>query len=262
MKLSELLLHTSGQYLDDITAMISGEPDQLWPPAALTRWLNDAENIMCRRSWALSSVNNAELGLAAEPENTKLTVISFAAGIRDYKTDPRVLAVRSMHLDDTEIDLVKVPYEEIHPTAFSHVNEEFFDVNSPYTETPGRPQWWAPDVATKLLRFRPVPSADFVAATPTALMRVVHLPVKPLDVKDPDGVPSIPEEYHLDLCIYAAAMALTNANVDPGKTGRVAGRTYVALWEAKLREVRRDRRVFQQVDPRFRFGRWAHDSRT
>lgn len=262
MKLSEMLEHTSGQYLDDASLMVSGEPDVMWPPAALVRWFNDAENIMCRRSWVLSSVSNSELGIAAETENDKLTKLILAAGVRSYVMDKRVLHVRSMHLSDTEIDLVRVPYSEIHPEAFSFINEEFFDVNNPYTETPGRPQWWAPDEATRTIRFRPLPDADAILLAPFALMRVVHLPVTPLSLADPDGVPSIPEEYHLDLCLYAAGMALMNPNVDPGKTGRRAGADYLALWNSKVTEARRDRRRFEVTMPRFRFGRWAHDPRT
>jgi len=256
---SELIDFTSSMYLDDKTAMVSGQPDQLWPPAALTRWLNDAQRILCRRAWVLSSCNNVDLGIAPTADNDALTKLVLVVGSRAVPfPSNKILQVQTARLDDTQVDLIKTTYADIHPTPMVWFNEEFWDINNPYTEEPGRPQWFASDFATRTFAVRPIPDGS---SSLNVLLRVVHMPLYDMTSDDVHGI-EVPEEYHEDLALYAAGRALMNPNIDAGKEGRTAGKEFLAEFNAKVLMAREDRQRREQAPVRFRFGKWAHDHRT
>jgi hypothetical protein len=74
---------------------------------------------------------------------------------------------------------------------------------------------------------------------------------------DPDCTPEVPEEFHLELCQFAAGSCLKNtADIDAEM--RSLGRQWVKDFEDMVEKAKRDRERLQQAAPRFRFGGWVN----
>lgn len=245
MTLQEMLDHTGGFYLDDRATLLSGAADELFSDATLVRFLNLGADEFCRRTWRLQSQYSV-----AKAAYTGITLVE---GQKDYNLHARVLRVLSAKLSDSDLDLRQIGYEDSRPVVAGYPYNDFFDINSPYTETPGRPYWYAVDIGTRVLRVRPTPSADEDGLV--LQMRVVHMPITELTIATPAGVCEVEPEYHELLCMYAAGKALTSQNVD--SDAKREGYKFLADFSAACREARNDFVKMTQSMPRFRFGGWA-----
>ena len=242
MKLSELLDHVAVHVLDDRTAMLNGSPDELWSQEALVRYFREAENLYCRKARVLK-----------DSESTACCEITLVANQKDYDLHTSVLGVLSVTPADNDLDLIRFSYDAMRPRF--DVTPDHFDVNITYTDTPGRPLWYATDIATRVMRLRPTPDADAVSTIDTLNLRVVRMPLVPLSLATPDAEPEIPGEYHLSLCDYVAFRALSNPTVDDD--GKKEARTFKKLFDEALRSARGETITSEAAPVQWRFGGWA-----
>lgn len=247
MTLTELLDQCRRDYLDDYTEMISGADDQLIRDASLIRWFNEAENQIASETSVLVSEG---------PTNSAITQLTLAVGVNDYSLDPRVVRVLSVRPSNTVYDLTRTDYNGIRQTHAMYRSQDYFDVNSTGTVTPGQPSWFATDVESYSLRVRPTPSS--VEDGLTMNMRVVHLPVNVLSSSDLGASPEIPVQHHHLLVLYAAARALSGVSVDLGSV-RAAGRAFMAEFRAGIKAINRATHRRTRATAMFHFGAWASD---
>jgi hypothetical protein len=243
VELSELLDHV-GHVLDDRSAMLNGSPDSLWSDEVLVRYFRKAEEIFCRKAWVLRDSTTAAC-----------CTITLVAGQKDYNLHASVLRVLSVTPADSDIDLVRVNYDTLRP-RFDAQPSDHWDVNLQYTDTPGRPVWYATDIANRVLRVRPTPRAQDVADIGTLRLRVARMPLVALTAEDVDNEPEIPEEYHLDLVDYVAGMALSHANVD--NDGKRDAKGFLGQFFSSVRSARGDLQEAHGAPAQFRFGGWAN----
>jgi len=245
MNLQEMLEHTAKVYLDDRAELLAGVPDDLFSDASLVTFLNRGADEFARKTWRLNS--RYTVAKAA------FTGVTLATGVKDYDLHSRVLRVLSVNLSDSDLHLRNISFEDITSRVFSYPNQDFFDINSPYIESPGRPNWYAVDVQTRVIRFRATPSITENGLV--AQMRVSHMPIVQLTVSDPGAVCEIEAEYHELLCMYAAGKALTTPNVDSAAARLGAG--YLQEFDRQCREARNDFMKMTLGPARFRFGGWV-----
>lgn len=234
MKLSDLLDYTAKEFLDDRTDILDGDPDEIWSDTTIVRYLNEAQNRLCRRSWVLVDLGHATAG-----------VIVLKTGVTTYPIHKSVLRIMSATPEDTQIPLGRSTDSRL---QFSVADDpDFFDVNLPYTQTPGRPVAFATDAATRLLRVDRAPSATENGLR--LLLKTVRLPSCALSLEDTDAEPEVAEEYHLWLPMYAAGRCLTHPNVD--SSAKREGRQFLADFEALVKEARQDRTRAEMAPPKF-----------
>jgi len=241
LKLSEILEHLARDYLDDRTDMVNGAPDEIWSNAALTRHLAWAENYFCRKAFVLT-------------DNTTPAVcrVSLLLDQPTYALHKSVLLVKSVTPSDSDIDLTRVSYDRIRP-RMTFSDESPWDVNTTYVEQSGRPLVYSTDNATRVLRLGPKPDATAVAGMGPLKLRVARLPVTALTFSEgTDPTPEIPEEYHLDLCDWAAAKALSGPNVDG--EARAFARECREEFFAKVNAAKNDVTVAEQPRAEFVYG--------
>jgi hypothetical protein len=87
-----------------------------------------------------------------------------------------------------------------------------FDPSQLSSMPPGKPVAWTTDEGVTedtgaiQLRLYPVPLTPYSGIVGN--MRVARLPLIPLSISVPDGVPEVPEEHHMDILNWAAYLAL------------------------------------------------------
>lgn len=243
MKTSELLDHLAVHVLDDRADMLNGAPDSLWSDEYLIRLLNEGQRILCREAWVLEDVGNATAG-----------TIQLIQDQKDYTIHKSVVRVLSGRLSDSDLDLIRVPYDLSRPRAQVVAPYDFFYPDFPYSDTSNRPLALSTDIATRALRVRPAP--DAIAAPLQILLRVSRMPLVYLDAALPDGAPEIPEEFHLSLTDYAASEALSLPAADAAL--RSVAKDFQAKWSAKVEKARKDRQRAEMAPGVFKFGGWAN----
>jgi hypothetical protein len=241
VNLQSLLEHLGSHVLDDRATLASGQPDSLWPDSLLTRYLNDGQNIFCRKAWPIIDDTTAAC--------SRITLVLDQS---TYALHSSVMRVLSVTPADTDIPLVWLDYSLISPKPSPSFPDYYQVPPAPFVEQSGRPGWYSTDEATRVLRVRATPDATAVADIVTLNLRVARLPITPLSVSTPGGSPEIPEEYHLDLCDYAAGRALSQANVDSGDV-RAEGRGMIQDFYAKLRAAKNDRLIAQMAPGQYLF---------
>lgn len=247
MTLEELLDHLAVA-LDDDAELVQGPPDEQWAQPTLVRYLNDAQNIFCRKAWPII-------------DDSTVACCSIALVVNDntYSLHKSVMRVLSVTPADSQVPLVWLNFNQIAQTPYVSFPDYYAIGPLPFTETTGRPGWYTTDNATKILRVRQTPNAQAVSDIVTLNLRIARLPLVALSVALPENEPEIPEEYHLDLCDYAAGRALMQANVDSDAYAQ--GKDLVASFYAKLRAARNDRLIAQNAPGSYLFGAWARTSR-
>lgn len=243
MKTSELLSHVSRDMLDDRTDKVSGGDDSMFSDALIVRYLNEAEQILCRRAWVLEDTTTAAACRIALVEN------KF-----DYPVHSKVIFVKSVRLSDSDLDLLRVSRKDSSTLGVGIITDpDFWDTNILLTESAGRPDRFALDVGTKRIRVRRKP--DATAAALKLQLEVVRMPIVAMSTGNCEKEPEVPEEFHMDLTLYAAGKCLSHPLVDAGD--RRQGKDWLDEFEAKVREAKRDRQRFQQSEPQHRFGGWV-----
>lgn len=248
MNTGELLDHVANHMLDDRATLLAGENDELFSDATVVRYLNDAQNKLARDAMVIEDFETAAICEIDLTENNQF-----------FALHKSILQVKAARLSDTDVDLLRVGYDDARLLPNHHAYEpDYWDVNVSYTDTPGRPARYSTDMGTRKLRLdRPV---DAATALLTLNLTVVRLPLTPLTTADPNASPEVPEEFHLDLCLYAAGSCLKNtADIDAEL--RSLGRQMVNDFEDKVASAKRDKQRLQQRRPRFRFRGWVNGDR-
>lgn len=247
MKTSELIQYVAKDMLDDRAEMLSGESDELFSDATIARHLAEGERILCRRAWVLE-----DSGASCA------TRIQLVEDKMDYALHPSLLFVKAARLSDSDIDLIRVGYNDNRSLGrwISAAALDYWDVNAAYSETSGRPGRFSTDMGARTIRLRQKP--DATAALLKLNIVAVRMPINAISSTTPDAVPECPEEYHMDLGLYAAGRCLSLPTVDAEL--RSLGKSYLADFDKKVLEAKRDRQRLQQSEPRHRFGGWAGDN--
>lgn len=245
MKTSELVSHVTGAMLDDRAELVSGENDELYSDTVVVRYLNEAQRVLCRRAWVLEDTTGAN----------PATLIPLIENRTDYALHKSVLFVKSVRLSDSDIDLRRAGYNDNRLLPWPVVvDPDYWDQNTVLTETAGRPSKFSTDMGTRIIRVRQKP--DATAAALSLKLVVVRMPIKDLDLADGNRAPEVPEDFHLDLTLYAAGKCLSNtADIDADQ--RSLGRAWVKEFDDKVAEAKRDRQRLQQSEPQARFGGWV-----
>lgn len=243
MKNCELISHVAREMLGDRTDKLAGGEDSLYSDALIARYLTEAEKILCRKAWVLED--------STSPQACQ---ISLVENKYDYPIHSKVLFVKTAKLSDSDMELIRVGHaDNTTLNARTVYDPDFWNVNTVLTETAGRPDRFATDMGTRRIRVRRKP--DATAAALKLQMTVVRMPLNAITTAAKDKEPEIPEEFHLDLTLFAAGKCLSHPLVDAGD--RRQGLAWLEEFEGRVKEAKRDRMRFQQSEPQFRFGGWA-----
>ena len=244
MKLSEMLAYCAGEFLDDRTDLIDGDNDDLWSDDFLVRQFNYAQRMLCRRAWVI-----IEYGVSP------VAVITLVTGKALYPYNKAILRVFDATPSSQVAMLGRTTDEHIRNAGA--VGADAFDVGEAAAlagsaET-GVPIAIATDAATRTIRVHPVPTA---AQNGTRLyLKIARMPIEDLSLEDTDAEPEVPDEWHMDICHYAAGRALTLPNVDADQ--KPEGRRLLAEFDETVRLARQERERAEMSD-----NRWAFSSVT
>lgn len=242
MNLTELLEYTAKQFLDDRVDLLDGDSDELWSDSYLVRQLNQAQRIIARRAWVIIECGVAPAGVITLVTGKELYPLHKSI-LRVYDATPTTQTAPLGRTDDSNI---RSPYP---PKADAFDLGVAASLAGLTLNSPGAPLVIASDAASRTLRVSPAPAAAQNGLQ--LLFKIARLPIKELTLDDLKGCPEIPEDYHMDLCEYAAGKALTLPNVDSGN--KVDGRALLEAFDAVVKEARRDRQRAEFNDARWGF---------
>ena len=244
MNLSEMLEYTRS-YLDDASvALVEGDNDQLWSDSILVNFMNQAEKILCRRSWALIEYGKAPAG-----------VIVLATSKILYDLHPSILRIfdatpstQVAPLGRTEDALLRDP---------TPAGSDAFDVGEAAaredTAITGATLAFATDAGTRQLRVYPTPTSTQNGIIVS--LKIARLPINELMLDDTDAEPEVDAQWHADICHYSVGRALTLPNVDADQ--KTEGRRLLAEFAGTVRLARQER-IRAEVGG----DRWAFSSTT
>ncbi len=206
MILSELLDYVRKDLLRDKSDLVSGSSDKLWSDELIIRYLDEAQKLFCRRTYALLD------------NSSDLSELSLSAGEPEYELDPLILFVFTARVSTESYPMNDWTYGYIPTYA---------------TDCTGLPTAYSLDEAIRTIRFYPIPDTAY-----TVNLRIARLPASDLTVDDLDAEPEIDPQYHLDLGDFAAYRCLQNNDIDGSNKGSVD--SLRKEWEMKVREAKRE----------------------
>lgn len=230
MKLSEMLAHVGGDLLDDRTALLDGDNDQLFSDELITRYLNQAQKILCRRAWCLIETGIAPAGIITLQVGKVLYPLHRSV-LRVLDATPTTQTAPLGRADDVNL---RNPYP---PSSDAFDIGEQAAIAGTTLAIPGAPLAIATDTGSRTIRVAPPPAA--AQAGLQIVLRVARLPICDLDVSKPDASPEVPIDWHMDMCEYAAGKCLKQPNVDATSKGEA--NDMLARFDALVLEARRDR---------------------
>lgn len=244
MKLADMLTHTASELLDDRTELATGDNDDLWSDAYLVRQFNAAQNLLCRRAWAIIEYGKAPAG-----------VIVLATGKSLYTWHPAALKIfdatpstQVAPLGRTEDVLLRDP---------TPAGGDAFDVGEAAaredTALTGATLAFATDAGTRQLRVYPTPTSTQNGIVVS--LKIARLPIDELTLDDTEAEPEVDAQWHLAICEYAAGKALTLPNVDADQKSE--GRRLLAEFAETVRLARQER-----IRAEAGGDRWAFSSTT
>ncbi|MCR4338515.1 MAG: hypothetical protein NUW01_01365 [Gemmatimonadaceae bacterium] len=245
MLLSEMLTYTAAEFLDDRADLVDGEADNLWSDAFLCRQFNRATRILTRRAWVLIDTGNPTAGR-----------IVLATGKSTYPLHKSVLYVYDAQPSTQDYPLGRATDSQLKNA--SNTNDlDAFDVGEAASlagdALTGTTLSIATDAGTRILRVYPVPTSTENGVVVT--LKVARMPVTFLTLDDTDAEPEIDEQWHEDICEYAAGKALTLPTVDSDQ--KVEGRRLLTEFAETVRLARQER-----VRAEMGSGRWGFSSTT
>lgn len=244
MKTSELLEHITGPMLDDRAELLAGASDQLFKTSTVLRYLNEAERKLARDAWVIEDATTPAVCQITLQEDTN-----------NYQFHKSILHIKTARLSDTDIDLVRVGYDDNRLLPVSQIADpEFWNTNFATIEDAGRPSRYSVDMGTRILRVRLKP--DTASALLKINLGVVRMPLVAMSEDAPNKEPEVPEEYHLQLASFAAGSCLANT-ADIDSELRSLGRSWVEEFNKMTLRAKQDRQRRQQSAPQWRFGGWA-----
>ena len=243
MKNSDLISHVAKDLLDDRQELAGGEIDFFWSDDLIALYLSEAQRILCKDAWVM------------EDTDSPVTRVQLKENQTDYQLDKSILFVKMARLNDTDLTLFRTEFEDNHPHMRQNFIETPWESTTPFVENPGRPLTFSTDMGTHILKIRPKPDADNAALK--VQMTVVRMPLYPISTARGGDEPECPDEFHLDLCKYAAGQCLDRP------TTELELRTVGQRWKKEFLELvlkaKRDRKRFIQAAPKFRYSGFTHD---
>lgn len=236
MNLTEMLEYTAGQFLDDRVALVEGDSDNLWSDEYLTRMFNEAQNILCRRSWAIIEYGVAPSGVITLVTG-KILYSLHASILRVFDATPSTQTAVLGRADDAQIrdTSLVTPYPA---DAFNAVElGTRASLAGGSATLSGAPLAFATDAGTRTLRVFPPPTSTQNGLKVS--LKVARKPITYLSVDTPDGAPEVGDEFHVAICEFAAGKALTLPLVDADQ--KVEGRRLLAAFDEVVRQARQER---------------------
>ena len=244
MLLSEMLTYTASEFLDDRTDLVDGDPDSLWSDSFLVRQFNQAQKILARRSWCIIEYGVAPAG-----------IIVLRTGVALYPVNKAVLKIFDSTSSTASSPLGRAD-DIVLRSDTPHDDYDAFEVGEAAalasTET-GAPRAIASDAGSRMVRVYPTPTATENGVK--MALKIARLPLVELTLDDMEAEPEVPEQWHLDICEYAAGKALTLPMADQDQ--KVEGRRLLDEFNETVKEARRDRQRFELGS-----SRWAFSSST
>lgn len=180
----------------------------LWDSEELATYLSEGERLFARRTHCIVD--------EAEP----LSLLEAKAGVHTYTLNKKIIHV--YEITNSEGLPLKARSRNQLPKVFAE--------GKPYAFTTGR--------GSNTVRLAPTPAED-----EDLTMLVARLPLR--GFSNSSYTPEIPEEYHINLCDWAAYKAMVNN--DPEGSNTAAAGDFLIRWEAALREAKRN--VFRLRTP-------------
>jgi hypothetical protein len=246
--LASMLQHTASEFLDDRTELVEGDNDSLWSDEYLVRQFNSAQNILCRRAWAIIEFGKAPAG-----------VIALRTGVSLYPLHPSVLRVFDGTPTTQSAPLGRTEDARLRDTSLGtpYPADDFSAVEigmagslaGGFAELSGAPFAFASDAASRTLRVFPPPTS--AQSGLRVAMKVARLPINELTLDDVEAEPEVPAEFHLQLCEYAAGKALTLPNVDADQ--KTEGRRLLTAFDEVVRQARQERQRAEASTYRWHF---------
>lgn len=232
MTTAELLQLLRASILNDRTDRVGGTSDYLWEDETLITFLNEAHRRFAVRGLVLRD--------GTTPAVTEITLV---AGQRLYELHPSVIAIISMRREDQETDLNRVGHSLLgsyRTTSDSWADPQAYNGISPGpTLAFSTDEELSPDgngsTSNVMLRVYPTPRVE--EAGKKLKLRVVRKPIAMLSLAEPDGVPEIPEDHHIEMLDWAAYLALRIVDDDAGAPKRAA--EFAQSFEAHVQEAKK-----------------------
>lgn len=244
MKLSEILDHVNEQ-LDNKSALIEGDADELWSDAAIVRFLNEGQRILARRAWVIVEHGIAPAG-----------VIVLATGKVLYPLHSSVLKVFDATPSTQDYPLGRSDDAQIKGVSAAS-GLDAFEVGEAASlaadATTGTTLAFATDAGSRTVRVYPAPTTTENGVK--VALKVARMPIMFLTLDNTDAEPETPREWDMSLADYAVGRCLLRPNVDT--QSRADGRELVAGFLAAVKEARQER-VRAEVSST----RWAFSSTT
>lgn len=249
MRLTDMISYTAKEFLDDRTELLAGDDDALWSDLFLVRQFNEAQRQLCRRSWVIVENGVAPAG-----------VITLVTGKSLYNLHPSILRVFDAtpttqvsplgRTDDLQLRNTNLINQSPGDAFDAYEVGERASLAGNVTNTAGPPLAFATDAGTRVMRVFPPPTS--VQSGLKVTMRVARMPINWLTLDDVEAEPEVPEEYHLQICEYAAGKALTLPTVDSDQ--KVEGRRLLEAFDLVVKQARQDRQRAEMTSNRWQFG--------
>ena len=209
MRTDELLAELRHHMLRDVSDQVAGASDYLWSDTGLIRYINEGQTRFARQTKCIRD--------AVTPAICQFVTIVDQAY---YMLDPRMSRVLSIRMTGDTVDLARAGHSDL--DTYRQPDPYYFDPGQLDRMPPGKPLVWTTDEGvlqdTKgsytaiQLRLYPAPTVPHSGVI--GYMRVARLPLSPLSVSEPDRVPEVPEEHHMDILNWAAYLALRGVDLD------------------------------------------------
>ena len=249
MNLEALLEATGNEHLDDRgSALVSGDADELWSDAFLTRMFNEGQRLLCRRAWCLVDYANPTAGVITLKTGVQLYPLHKSV-IRVFDATPSTQSAPLGRTDDIQIRDTSLLTGAPNNAFDAWEIGEAAALAGTATSSAGSTLSFATDAGTRLLRVFPLVDSTYNGVK--VYMRVARYPITYLTLEDTNGVPEVGEEYHDDLVRFAAGRALTLPNVDSQTKGE--GRALLDEFRDRCREARQDRQRAEASTSRWTF---------
>jgi hypothetical protein len=261
MNVGELLEELREGILHDVSDLIGGSPDQLWPDRTLVRYINEAQEKFARESECLRDATTPEVCL-----------VETQVGQEFYALHPKIIGILSARfqtVDGTKdrADLARAGHSNLdtYPTPAGYFfNPTMMSAAPPgktlaYTTDEGLLSTGAGSLDGMTLRVFPEVGAGYAGVI---ALRVVRMPLERLTIKDLKAVPDIPETYHLAMLDWAAYLAVRKIDVDTaGADAIIRMRTFKADFEETVERVKQNLRRKTFAPLIWGFGRngWSYE---
>lgn len=231
MNLAMLLDELRHGILHDRSDQIAGDDsDYLWSNTRLIEYINQAQRKFARESLCIRD--------ATTPQCCTLQTVAFQ---REYNLDPSVVAVISAKMDCDRADLARGGHSPFQ--TYRVPDNYYFNPNQLSTVPPGKILAFGTDegvtqddngsYSVVVLRAFPAPTPQWAGVMQ---LRVARLPLN--DLCNPQDVPEIPKDHHLDMLSWAAYLALRIVDHDIGDPARA--QEFKAQFESHIGEIKEE----------------------